>query len=235
MAAPNTNLFAGVDFDAEAVKSDTWMITFADLMALMVAFFVLIFSMSDLEPKEWSDVVTSLADGIAPQAMYSSESSAAPGISIDHDEMRTPRAGYLETLLTAKFEPEIEKGTISVDSDGSTVIFSVHRSLIGSGDISAPKDTEQRGAVQSIASALSSLRDPVEMIVVGRAAEENGYQSTLEETLLGGHDVLKILTDAGLDRRIRVYASVAISEQGTSARIGGQMQDQILFYVRTGQ
>lgn len=44
------------------VPSQTWMVTFADLVALMLTFFVLLFSMSQVEQEQWRSLIDSLAN-----------------------------------------------------------------------------------------------------------------------------------------------------------------------------
>ncbi len=74
--------------------SKAWMITFTDLVALMLAFFVLLFAMSQVEQKKWQGLVDSLnADlnglksvaHIKPALDYHPEDEAVvPGADLDY-------------------------------------------------------------------------------------------------------------------------------------------------------
>ncbi|MCC3860820.1 OmpA/MotB family protein [Pseudemcibacter aquimaris] len=46
---------------------NSWMIIFADLLALLLTFFVLMFSMSSVQVSEWQALVTSLSENLNPE------------------------------------------------------------------------------------------------------------------------------------------------------------------------
>ncbi len=74
--------------------SQAWMITFTDLVALMLAFFVLLFAMSQVEQKKWQGLVDSLntdlnglksVEHIKPALDYHPEDEAVvPGADLDY-------------------------------------------------------------------------------------------------------------------------------------------------------
>lgn len=47
-------------------SSQSWMITFTDLVSLMLTFFVLLFSMSNVKLDEWENVIDSLSQSLNP-------------------------------------------------------------------------------------------------------------------------------------------------------------------------
>lgn len=75
-------------------KAPAWMVTFTDLIALMLTFFVLLFSMSQVEEHKWQNLIDVLAkdrsdlrkSGTAPLAVeYQLEQSGpAPGTNLDY-------------------------------------------------------------------------------------------------------------------------------------------------------
>ena len=74
--------------------SQAWMITFTDLVALMLAFFVLLFAMSQIEQKKWQGLVDSLnadlntlksVERVQPALDYHPEDEAVvPGADLDY-------------------------------------------------------------------------------------------------------------------------------------------------------
>ena len=74
--------------------NQAWMITFTDLVALMLAFFVLLFAMSQVEQKKWQGLVDSLnadlnglksVEHIKPALDYHPEDQAVvPGADLDY-------------------------------------------------------------------------------------------------------------------------------------------------------
>ena len=51
---------------AEHTHSNAWMISFADLLSLMLTFFILMFSMSEVRNKEWYELTSSLNATLNP-------------------------------------------------------------------------------------------------------------------------------------------------------------------------
>lgn len=49
-----------------AAASTTWLITFADLVSLLLAFFVLLFAMSDVKTEQWQAVKETLSERLNP-------------------------------------------------------------------------------------------------------------------------------------------------------------------------
>ena len=51
---------------AQAAASRAWLLTFTDLVSLMLTFFVLLFSMSNVKLSEWKNIIDSLSRTLAP-------------------------------------------------------------------------------------------------------------------------------------------------------------------------
>ncbi len=74
--------------------SQAWMVTFTDLVALMLTFFVLLFAMSQVEQRKWQGFVHSLtrdfdavrlSESVSPAAEYQPEEEAiVPGADLDY-------------------------------------------------------------------------------------------------------------------------------------------------------
>lgn len=83
-----------------------WIIIFADLLALMLTFFVLIFSMNAIQYEDWQSVVTSLSDHLNPSRAEISKQSWE---GRDTTKVYDPYAislDYLQTVLGQKTETE---------------------------------------------------------------------------------------------------------------------------------
>ena len=51
---------------AEVAASKAWLVTFTDLVSLLLTFFVLLFSMSNVKVSEWENIIDSLSRTLAP-------------------------------------------------------------------------------------------------------------------------------------------------------------------------
>ena len=45
--------------------SDSWLVTFADLVSLLITFFVLLFSMKNINTQRWQDIRGALSGALA--------------------------------------------------------------------------------------------------------------------------------------------------------------------------
>ena len=83
--------------------SNAWMITFADLTALLLTFFVLLFSMSSIEIAEWEEIIASLSERLGLHVESTEDDQTAP---LAIKEAFVPKAvdlDYFHTVLESKF------------------------------------------------------------------------------------------------------------------------------------
>lgn len=55
-----------------------WLVTFTDLTALLLAFFVMLFAMSNIKVDKWSDMVSALSQSLTPSSTEEVPSATAP-------------------------------------------------------------------------------------------------------------------------------------------------------------
>lgn len=102
---------------------NAWMVTFADLTALMLTFFVLLFSMSKVETSHWEAIVDSLKHELNP-----SKSGQADSVGERHEATRIdlPQStdlDYLNTLILGKFRdhPLLSRAILTRLDDGLVI------------------------------------------------------------------------------------------------------------------
>ena len=125
-----------------SVNVPAWMTTFADLMALMMTFFVLLYSFSSIDETKYRMIVNSMAEGfgavlstpsrpssvsIGPSSMFPSPMSRAPmqrspsrPSSVNQAQVQARQV--LENV-EERLRPEIDEGLITVQKTGNTVII----------------------------------------------------------------------------------------------------------------
>ncbi len=168
---------------AESAGAPAWMATFADLMALMMCFFVLLFSFSQLDENKYRMMVESMAKGFGakqvtvqapsmPSASLSSPSSINSPFSQFQAPSRSSRSrNRVQTTeaasATAKrikvvMQEDIANGKVAVETTGSTVLIRLPEEVAfppGSDDV-AP---EIAGIIDRLAPA---MRDTTGTIMV---------------------------------------------------------------------
>ena len=113
--------------------STVWIITFADLVALMLTFFVLLFAMSQIQQQKWQSIVESLASNLSATHRIETAKFAAdyqvpvdiapPGAAVD----------YLEPILREHFasDPLLADAAIDQLADGLKVSFPGEQLFVG--------------------------------------------------------------------------------------------------------
>ena len=81
-----------------------WLITFTDLMALMLTFFVMLFAMSNVKLTEWRSIINSLSQTLRPEV---AKTVPAPSAAFNIGTIFRKRAidiDYLASVLREAFE-----------------------------------------------------------------------------------------------------------------------------------
>lgn len=124
------------DKENKASGSPVWMTTFADLMALMLTFFVLLFSFSVIDAKKYKMIVESMAHGFGAQwikhrSQNPGDIGPNPGIQSPPvpGRSQSPQTNGREHELLQELKQTLEQELstkrihISADDRGITIIF----------------------------------------------------------------------------------------------------------------
>ncbi|HRW28951.1 MAG TPA: flagellar motor protein MotB, partial [Emcibacteraceae bacterium] len=102
-------------------KSDpnSWMVIFADLLALLLTFFVLMFSMSSVQVSEWQAMVTSLSENLNPERAKIQDinwNKIDEALSYEEEGLNLE---YLKNIFEEKLshDPILTRSTITVLDD----------------------------------------------------------------------------------------------------------------------
>lgn len=144
-------------------RSPVWMISFTDLMALMLTFFVLTYSMAEPEPKTWAEVTGSLPQGVSSQEGPRRLEGGDQVISLPRVTYnRALNLDYLAALLTTKLQDHRLLKDVSVLNQGDRLILSLPSDLLfepGRAEIS----TEGAAAIDALAPALSRIKNAIDI------------------------------------------------------------------------
>jgi len=108
---------------AAPIVDNSWMVIFADLSALLLTFFVLLLSMSNINTNEWDKVIQALSNKLGENV---EARDGDQGSDLSVQEAFVPKAvdlSYLENVLTNKLkdDPILSRSTIVVLSDRMTI------------------------------------------------------------------------------------------------------------------
>jgi chemotaxis protein MotB len=185
-----------------------WLITFADIMALMLTFFVMMYTMSTPETEKWEEFSSSLNQGFSK--FYGKPMSAGPQDTINIDKMDVSRAldlKYLRTLLAEIIaKDERLKGAVLILQKDRLILSLPQEILFESGK----SEVQPRGqqALYEVADLLNRLRNRVEVIghTDPRPIEKSpeGLSSNWELSLARATNVASGLEAAGYSRNMVV-------------------------------
>ncbi len=182
--------------------SNAWMVTFTDLVALLVTFFVMLFAMSTVKIHDWQNLTQSLRQqlntvgdtqtAVPLLRMDMPSPDAAPGTDLD----------YLAGLLRAQLANAPVLSGASVRREQDRIFVSLPASLLFEGGDYALAPSAAR-AVFELGGVLRNISNRIE--VAGHAdprPPRSRYPSNWELSLLRAHSVANALREAGYDGRV---------------------------------
>lgn len=186
-----------------------WLITFTDIMALMLTFFVLMYSMATPNEEQWDDIVDSLTRGVSK--FYSPPNLSGPQDTIEIDKIDTIQAldlSYLRQIVEKSMRENERLKDLVLITQAESLILSLPQDLLfetGSAEIGV----EGKRALFSLGGLMSRIRNRIE--IVGHAdptpfsgLNENTFSSNWSLSLARATMVASILKQVGYQREIIV-------------------------------
>lgn len=185
-----------------------WLVTFTDVIALMLTFFVLLYSMSVPEEDKWEDITAALSSEF--KDLYSKPYNTGPSDAIQIDKIASTRAldlSYLKGLLDEVLEKDDYAGVLIVQSGDNLLVSLPDSLLFESGKTEIRADGKK--ALFRIGGVLNRIRNRVE--VAGYTGPdpvpENPdlpYASNWDLSLMRAGAVSAFLREAGYTRPLTV-------------------------------
>lgn len=107
-----------------------WMLTFADLLSLMLTFFVLVFSMSSIQFDSWKDVVETMRDEFNPQFRAITVKEFDNTQAVARRPARGLNLNYLQALIQRDVSAEAGLSEVVVKRESDRVVISIPSNLL---------------------------------------------------------------------------------------------------------
>ena len=121
----------------------TWLVTFADVIALLLAFFVMLFSMSNIEAETWGQIISGLSYSENPKRDVAPRSQATKNVATVKFNQALS-LDYLANVLEEHLTSDKLLGTAFVHRlDGLVVVSLPSDTMFGSGEVELQKDAKK--------------------------------------------------------------------------------------------
>ncbi len=198
------------DEDGEEDEEEVvlWLLTFTDVVALMLTFFVLLYSMSTPSAESWQEINSGLDRYYGRQK--SPEWYKGPQDDVDITRIDYSNAldlNYLSSIISDVLEKHDRLKNIIIFPQGENLVISLPQDLLfskGQADVSA----KGKRALFLIGGSLANIRNRIEVIghtdpsPVAGALNGRAISSNWELSLRRSMSVAAILGNVGYDRDI---------------------------------
>lgn len=191
--------------------SGAWMVTFTDIMALMLTFFVMLYAMSNPKIEDWKNLSNTLQENFNKYYGQAQNRGFEEAISIEKiDYSRALDLNYLRALIEALIEREGSLKAVSLINQRNSLILSLPQDLLFE---PAQADVKPEGAraLYAIAEMLSRIKNRVE--VVGhadpRAIRSDEFSSNWDLSAARAVHVAAVLQDVGYTQSVTVRGMAA--------------------------
>lgn len=197
------SLREGQENSVVETRHTPWMITFADLLSLLLTFFVLLFSMQSVPTDSWDAVVETMTQEFNPARL---ETSPIKAPQQTPQGAATPRRGlnlgYLATILDSNMEgvPSMLRAKI-YQSQAGLVISLPADDLFGAKNAVFQNNAES--AVQHLAQSLIHVRNKVLIAAhTDIASPDLGYETNWDLSMARARKIAIAVRQAGYGRPV---------------------------------
>jgi len=152
------------DTTQEENDGSLWLLTFADVMALMLTFFVLLYSMSTLKEEKWEDLTSVIQKSF--ETFQGDFASAGNQETIEIEKLDMSRAlalDYLQSLIVKLIHTNPDLNGLVMFLERDRLVISLPSELLfESGKASVNLDGKK--ALFSLVDVLARIRNSVEVI-----------------------------------------------------------------------
>lgn len=110
--------------NSEPAASKAWLVSFTDLVMLMLSFFVMLYAMSDPSDTEWEQIKTALSMSNTPSVTEVREPSAEFNAEA-YDTVRNDNTQYLYSVLTTNIDQRGLQDKVQLTFDGVELVISL--------------------------------------------------------------------------------------------------------------
>ncbi len=192
--------------DRGHTSSNMWLISFTDVMALMLTFFVLLFSMSNPKKEQWEKFTNEVQQNFNRFHGRPLNRGAQDAININKVNFsKALNLKYLQAIISNLIEKEPTLSNIRLIPNGSSLIISLPQNLLFDAGQASVREKGNK-ALFSLAGTLSRIKNRIEIVghTDPRPVSSGNFTSNWELSLARAANVAGVLENVGYGRAITV-------------------------------
>ena len=205
----------------DAQGSATWLISFTDVMALMLTFFVLLFAMSNPKEEEWTEFTNTVQENFNRfngQVLNRGQQDA-----INIEKVNWSKAldlNYLRVILEKLIEQEPNLKVAKLINQRGGIISLPQEMLFNTGQASVKSEANK--ALFALAGTLTRIKNRIEIVghTDPRPIISGRFQSNWHLSLARASSVAAVLENVGYERPVVVRGQAAGRYTDIPANLG---------------
>lgn len=197
-----------LDKSPSEANGESWLIIFADLLALLLTFFVLMFSMSSVQVSKWEALVTSLSENLNPNRAQIQEVDWKNIEASKVPQKEALSLQYLKKVFVDKlqYDPILSRSSVVLMDD--RLVITLPADLIFEKGQSEFSPSVYK-SLQELGAALQSIQNKI--TVVGHTDLEptsgQHYPSNWELSLVRAISVARLIEQVGYTQNIETFGN----------------------------
>ncbi|UUX50477.1 OmpA family protein [Nisaea acidiphila] len=206
----------------------SWMVTFVDLVSLLLAFFVLLFSMTTPDAPQWESFTASLRSAFSSDNPTRARQAVMPETIRSEDPGLGFDLGYLQKLLKAELARDAILRDARVTENGGRLVISMASDVFFAPGAAVLRESGE-GAMFNLAVALSQLDNRID--IVGHTdprpfiSGTGKFSSNWELSLARAVAVAEALRRFGYEKPVEVRGAA----DGKFAEIDARLEEEERF------
>lgn len=191
---------------APETADQSWLIIFADLLALLLTFFVLMFSMSSVQVSKWEAVVESLSENLNPSRAQIQDVDWQNIEAAMSPQKEALNLSYLKKIFEDKlrYDPILRRSSVILLDDRLAITMPADL-IFETGQSEFSRDAYK--SMQELGAALQSIQNRI--TVVGHTDMEptsgRRYPTNWELSLVRAISVARLIAAAGYTNNIETF------------------------------
>lgn len=197
--------------DTQNGETRIWMVTFTDIMGLMLTFFVMLYAMSYPREDQWEHLTETIQSNFNKYYGQAQNRGFQESVSIDKiDYSRALDLHYLRALIGALIAKENNLGAVALINQRGSLILSLPQELLFNPGQATVKEEGGR-SLYAIAEMLSRIKNRVEIVghADPRPVSSAEFPTNWDLSLARAAHVAAVLQDVGYSRPVIIRGQAA--------------------------